>query len=76
MNKIPKCSRGAIPMIPAHKKLSKDIISNKIKISSNKSMIRSFGDDISNFNKNHTNKIPKKSSSYNEKVRTIIYNNL
>ena len=26
--------------------------------------------------KNHANKIPKKSSSYNEKVRTIIYNNL
>ena len=78
MNKIPKCNNNKIIPLKINKKGNKESICGKIKmkILSNKAVIRSFGQDITNFSK-IKNKIigAKKSSSYNGKVSQY-YNNI
>lgn len=72
MNKIPKCNNNKkIIPLKINKKTNKESICGKMKmkILSNKSIIRTFGHDITNIPKNKdNNKLAKKSSSYNEKV--------
>ena len=72
MNKIPKCSRKMVPLSKETKKINKGLNINKIKILTNKPKTRSFGKDITNITKNKDIKLPKKSSSCNEKVNNNI----
>lgn len=75
MNKIPKCNNTKkLAPLKINKKTNKESVCGKMKmkILSNKSIMRSFGQDITNLSKNKDNKenfrIPKKSSSCNDKV--------
>jgi len=72
MNKIPKCNNKKVIPLKINKRPQKECICGcvkmKTKIHSNKTIIRSFGQDITNLVKNIENhKQTKKSSSYNEK---------
>lgn len=74
MNKIPKCNKKIIP-IKINKNSKKESICGKIKkkILSNRAIVRSFGQDITNFNKIKEKLIgAKKSSSYYGKVGQIL----
>ena len=71
MNKIPKGNNKKINSLKINKKLNKESICGKmkIKILSNKKIIRTFGQDISNLPRiKENNSLPKKSSSCNNKV--------
>lgn len=71
MNKIPKGNNKKLISLKINKKSNKESISGKMKtkILSNKTIIRTFGQDITNISKNKENNlIPKKSSSCNDKV--------
>ena len=71
MNKIPKGNNKKLISLKINKKSNKESISGKMKtkILSNKTIIRTFGQDITNMSKNKENNlIPKKSSSCNDKV--------
>lgn len=73
MNKIPKCKTKKINQLKLDKKQSKESARGKMKIVSNKSITRSFGQDITNYVKiKDIQKLPKKSSSCNNKVSLII----
>lgn len=77
MNKIPKCNNNKIIPLKINKKRNKESICGKIKkkILSNKAIIRSFGQDITNFAKiKKTITGAKKSSSYNGKVSAYYIN--
>lgn len=76
MNKIPKCKTKKINPLKLDKRPNKESIKGKMKmkIVTNKSITRSFGQDITNFVKlKDIQKIPKKSSSCNNKVRQKYY---
>ena len=79
MNKIPKCNnKKLIPLKvnKINKKPNNESVCGKMKmkILSNKSKIRSFGQVLTNLSKNKDNiRKEKKSSSYNDKVRNNIY---
>ena len=63
MNKIPKCNNKKLIPLKINKKPNKESICGKMKmkILSNKSILRSFGQDITNLSKSKENKkIPKK----------------
>ena len=80
MNKIPKCNNKKIIPLNINKRPQKECICGcakmKIKINSNKTIMRSFGQDITNLSKNIENhKQTKKSSSYNEKDKVRQKNN-
>ena len=78
MNKIPKCNNNNInnnkKIIPLkiNKKSNKESVCGKMKmkILSNKSMVKTISHDATNLSKNKKNniKINKKSSSCNDKV--------
>ena len=71
MNKIPKGNNKKLISLKINKKSNKESVSGKMKtkILSNKTIIRTFGQDITNMSKNKENNlIPKKSSSCNDKV--------
>ena len=71
MNKIPKGNNKKLISLKINKKSNKESISGKMKtkILSTKTIIRTFGQDITNISKNKENNlIPKKSSSCNDKV--------
>lgn len=71
MNKIPKGNNKKLISLKINKKSNKESVSGKMKtkILSNKTIIRTFGQDITNISKNKENNlIPKKSSSCNDKV--------
>lgn len=73
MNKIPKCKTKKLNPLQITKKSNKICGREKMKIFVNKSVTRSFGQNITNFTKiKDIQKIPKKSSSYNNKVSKII----
>ena len=81
MNKIPKCNTKKMAPLKINKKTNKESVCGKMKmkILSNKSIMRNFGQDITNLSKNKDNKdtirITKKSSSYNDKVsKKYIFN--
>ena len=79
MNKIPKCNNKKLIPLKINKKPNKESICGKMKmkILSNKSILRSFGQDITNLSKSKENKkIPKKSSSYNDKVSKKYFINI
>ena len=71
MNRIPKCNNKKINTLK-NKKANKESICGKMKmkILTNKSLTKSFKQDITNnLSKNKDNiKLTKKSSSYNDKV--------
>ena len=71
MNKIPKGNNKKINSLKINKKSNKESICGKmkIKILSNKKIIRTFGQDITNLPRiKENNSLPKKSSSRNDKV--------
>lgn len=71
MNKIPRGNNKKLISLKINKKSNKDVVSEKMKmkILSNKSIIRTFGQDITNLSKTKENNLlPKKSSSCNDKV--------
>ena len=75
MNRIPKCNNNKKTIPLKSKKINKESICGKMKmkILTNKSLIRTFGHDLTNITKNKDNiKLNKKSSSYNnDKVSQI-----
>ena len=69
MNKIPRGNNKKLISLKINKKPNKESVSGKMKILSNKTIIRAFGQDITNISKTkENNQIPKKSSSCNDKV--------
>ena len=80
MNKIAKCNNKKIIPLKINKRPQKECFCGcakmKIKINSNKTIMRSFGQDITNLSKNiEIHKQTKKSSSYNEKDKVRQKNN-
>ena len=74
MEKIPKGNTKKLKPLNINKKMNHESNGSRMKTKnlSNNAITKSFGRDITNISKNKENiKIPKKSSSYNDKVSNI-----